>query len=125
MTASEKNRPLRVFFVAGEASGDRLGAALMAGLKTLTCVEFQGVGGPLMQAESRADFFEKMAGFNLVAESVVHRMIEHGTTVARVFDFVISEPVSTTVPMAEWMEVENGRITKAWLYYDSAAFPTG
>ena len=81
--------------------------------------------GPLMQAESRADFFEKMAGFNLVAESVVHRMIEHGTTVARVFDFVISEPVSTTVPMAEWMEVENGRITKAWLYYDSAAFPTG
>ena len=40
---------MRVFLVAGEASGDSLGAALMAGLKELTGpVEFAGVGGPLM-----------------------------------------------------------------------------
>ncbi len=42
---------MRVFIIAGEASGDRLGAALMAGLKSLKDVEFQGVGGALMQAE--------------------------------------------------------------------------
>ena len=48
---------MRVFLVAGEASGDRLGAALMAGLKTLTDVEFLGVGGPLMQAEGMASLF--------------------------------------------------------------------
>lgn len=42
---------IRVFLIAGEASGDKLGAALMAGLKSLTDVEFMGVGGPLMQAE--------------------------------------------------------------------------
>ena len=42
---------LKLFLIAGEPSGDRLGAALMAGLKSLTQVEFTGVGGPLMQAE--------------------------------------------------------------------------
>ena len=42
---------MRVFVIAGEASGDKLGAALMAGLKSLTDVTFDGVGGPLMQAE--------------------------------------------------------------------------
>ncbi|MDJ0630335.1 MAG: lipid-A-disaccharide synthase [Rhodobacter sp.] len=43
---------MRVFLVAGEASGDKLGAALMAGLRDLAgAVEFDGIGGPLMQAE--------------------------------------------------------------------------
>lgn len=43
---------MRVFLVAGEPSGDRLGAALMEGLKTLSPeVRFDGVGGPLMQAQ--------------------------------------------------------------------------
>lgn len=48
---------MKVFILAGEASGDRLGAALMAGLKTLTGVEFTGVGGPLMQAEGLDSLF--------------------------------------------------------------------
>ena len=43
---------MRVFLVAGEPSGDRLGGALMEGLKTLVPnVEFSGVGGPLMEAQ--------------------------------------------------------------------------
>ena len=43
---------MKVFVIAGEASGDKLGAALMAGLKSLRDdVTFDGVGGPLMQAE--------------------------------------------------------------------------
>ena len=38
---------MKLFLIAGEASGDRLGAALMAGLKALAPeVEFPGVGGP-------------------------------------------------------------------------------
>lgn len=45
------SRPLKLFLVAGEPSGDRLGAALMAGLKSLCAVEFVGVGGPLMTTE--------------------------------------------------------------------------
>ena len=49
--------PLKLFLIAGEPSGDRLGAALMAGLKALAPVEFAGVGGPLMQAEGMASLF--------------------------------------------------------------------
>ena len=41
---------MRVFIVAGEPSGDKLGAALMTGLQTLAGdVQFDGIGGPLMQ----------------------------------------------------------------------------
>ncbi|WP_170790977.1 lipid-A-disaccharide synthase [Ruegeria lacuscaerulensis] len=43
---------MRVFVVAGEPSGDRLGGALMEGLRSLQPdVQFDGVGGPLMQAQ--------------------------------------------------------------------------
>lgn len=49
---------MRLFVVAGEPSGDRLGAALMTGLKTLAPgVTFSGVAGPLMQAEGMASLF--------------------------------------------------------------------
>ncbi|MDP4032597.1 MAG: lipid-A-disaccharide synthase [Pseudorhodobacter sp.] len=49
---------MRLFLIAGEPSGDRLGAALMAGLRALVPeVQFAGVGGPLMQAEGLASLF--------------------------------------------------------------------
>eukprot|EP01031_Cornospumella_fuschlensis_P008134 gene8134-10036_t len=47
-----------LYLIAGEPSGDRLGAALMAGLKALSPgVEFHGIGGPLMQAEGMVSLF--------------------------------------------------------------------
>jgi lipid-A-disaccharide synthase len=43
---------MKVFLIAGEPSGDRLGGALMQGLMTLRPdISFAGVGGPLMQAQ--------------------------------------------------------------------------
>jgi lipid-A-disaccharide synthase len=48
---------LTLFLVAGEPSGDRLGAALMAGLTSLADVRFVGVGGPLMAAEGLDSLF--------------------------------------------------------------------
>ena len=49
---------LTFFLIAGEPSGDSLGAALMAGLKQLRPeVTFRGVGGPLMQAEGLQSLF--------------------------------------------------------------------
>ncbi|WP_209503978.1 MULTISPECIES: lipid-A-disaccharide synthase [unclassified Ruegeria] len=49
---------MRVFLVAGEPSGDRLGGALMEGLKTLIPdIEFDGVGGPLMAAQGLTSRF--------------------------------------------------------------------
>ncbi|MEM9786838.1 MAG: lipid-A-disaccharide synthase [Pseudomonadota bacterium] len=49
---------MKIFVIAGEPSGDKLGAALMAGLKQLRPdVTFDGVGGPLMRAEGLVSRF--------------------------------------------------------------------
>ena len=49
---------MKLFLIAGEPSGDRLGAALMIGLKALSpAVEFAGIGGPLMQAQGMQSLF--------------------------------------------------------------------
>ncbi|MFY0691367.1 MAG: lipid-A-disaccharide synthase [Paracoccaceae bacterium] len=49
---------MKIYLIAGEPSGDRLGAALMAGLKALHDeISFHGVGGPLMQAEGLDSLF--------------------------------------------------------------------
>ncbi len=52
-------RPLKVFIIAGEPSGDKLGGNLMTGLQTLTegAVEFQGIGGEMMQAAGLKSLF--------------------------------------------------------------------
>ncbi|MDV7269860.1 lipid-A-disaccharide synthase [Thioclava sp. A2] len=43
---------MKIFVIAGEASGDKLGAAVMEGLSTLAPgISFDGVGGPLMEAQ--------------------------------------------------------------------------
>ncbi len=59
MTDGAQVRPLRVFVVAGEHSGDALGATLMAALKRAhpAGIEFSGVGGEKMEAEGLASVF--------------------------------------------------------------------
>lgn len=49
---------MRVFVIAGESSGDALGAALMVGLRDLVPgVGFDGIGGPLMAAQGLVSRF--------------------------------------------------------------------
>ena len=50
---------MKFFLIAGETSGDQLGAALMAGLRQLAPdVEFCGIGGPEMTAQGLESLFE-------------------------------------------------------------------
>ena len=63
-------RPLKIALVAGEASGDILGAGLMSALKQQAQVpiEFVGVGGPLMEEQGLTSYFpmERLAVMGLV-----------------------------------------------------------
>lgn len=52
------NRPPHIFLIAGEASGDSLGAALMQSLKGMhPDVKFSGIGGRLMEEEGLNSLF--------------------------------------------------------------------
>jgi lipid-A-disaccharide synthase len=57
---------MKVFVIAGEPSGDNLGAAVMAGLRAqVPGVRFDGIGGPAMAAEGLQSRFE-MAELSLM-----------------------------------------------------------
>ena len=50
---------MRIFVIAGEPSGDRLGGALMAGLRQcVPDVQFDGIGGEQMQAQGLVSLFD-------------------------------------------------------------------
>ena len=55
----QRARKMKVYLIAGEPSGDKLGAELMAGLSRCTShkLEFFGVGGPLMEEQGLASLF--------------------------------------------------------------------
>src|SRR5690554_4034355 len=69
MTESAAQPPLKIALVAGEASGDILGAGLMQALREhCPQIEFIGVGGPLMEAQGLQSYFpmERLAIMGLV-----------------------------------------------------------
>jgi lipid-A-disaccharide synthase len=51
------SQPPLIFIIAGEASGDQLGADLMASLTSLREVRFAGIGGEAMQAHGLQSLF--------------------------------------------------------------------
>jgi lipid-A-disaccharide synthase len=51
------SRPLDIFLVAGEHSGDQLGFKLIRALRDETAIAVRGVGGPLMAGEGMASLF--------------------------------------------------------------------
>jgi lipid-A-disaccharide synthase len=83
---------LRIFLVAGEASGDLLGASLMRALKELhPGVEFRGIGGAAMQGEGLSSLFPmqelSIMGIFEVAPKLVGILKRMRQTVNAVLDF--------------------------------------
>lgn len=70
---------MKFFLIAGEPSGDNLGAPLMAGLKSLDAgAEFIGVGGPAMAAEGMASLFpmEELSVMGIVEVLPKYRQLQ-------------------------------------------------
>jgi lipid-A-disaccharide synthase len=57
--SGDPSRPLSLLLVAGEPSGDQLGAQLMAGIRSASDdqVKIEGVGGPAMEAQGLRSLF--------------------------------------------------------------------
>jgi lipid-A-disaccharide synthase len=80
---------MKIFLVAGEASGDQLGAALMQALRQeIPLISFAGIGGPAMQAEGLASLFPlsdlAVMGFLPVLANLPRLLSRIATTAAAV-----------------------------------------
>ena len=83
---------MRVFVIAGEPSGDRLGGALMAGLRALVPgVVFDGIGGERMRAEGLVSRFAmdelSVMGLVEVLPQIFHLKRRIAETAQAVVDF--------------------------------------
>ena len=75
---SDPARDLCVFLVAGEHSGDALGAKLMAAIAQASSgrVRFVGVGGPLMEAQGMASLFP-LTDVAIIGLAAIVRRLPH------------------------------------------------
>ncbi len=81
---------MKVFLLAGEVSGDRLGGALMAGLKELRDdVEFFGIGGEAMQAHGLQSLFpmEELSIMGLV--EVLPKYVHLKRRIRQTADYIV------------------------------------
>lgn len=72
---SHVSSPL-IFLIAGEASGDQLGADLMVSLRKMTGVRFAGIGGPAMAAQGLTSLFP-MEELSLMGVMGILRQLPH------------------------------------------------
>lgn len=78
--------------------------------------------GPMMQFDSAEAFtgmLREMAQ-GWVCEHKISREIEAGNEAVLAYDLVMTAPIAQTVPMFEWVTVENGKITDIKLMFDTA-----
>ncbi|MBF0187221.1 MAG: lipid-A-disaccharide synthase [Magnetococcales bacterium] len=82
-----KSKPLTIVMVAGEASGDVLGADLLAGLQErFDAITAKGVGGPRMQAHG----FNSLADFRELSIIGIVEAVQRLPSVWRIFRALIA-----------------------------------
>ncbi|MFN3824672.1 MAG: lipid-A-disaccharide synthase [Pseudorhodobacter sp.] len=89
---------MKLYLVAGEASGDRLGAALMAGFGQLRPdVAFQGIAGPQMQAQGMTSLFPMETLSVMGLAEILPRYLDLKARIRRVAADVLASGASALV----------------------------
>ena len=79
--------------------------------------------GPLMQAHSPEELFDKMKGFDCEFKNQLVHVVETGETVGALVDCVFCRPFQATVRMSEWFTIADGKIASSVLVYDTRQMP--
>jgi len=110
---------LDVFLVAGEESGDRLGAALMRALRERTAVRFAGVGGREMAAEGVASLFPiddlSIIGFTAIPQRIpktirLMRLTTKAVLARHPHVLVVIDSPAFTLRVARWVRAADPTI---------------
>jgi ketosteroid isomerase-like protein len=80
--------------------------------------------GPIVQADSKAEFLAGAKGAAAVARGVkIHHAWADGDDVCMFYDFEIETPAGAgSIQMAEWAVVRDGKLVSSRLVFDTAAF---
>ena len=79
--------------------------------------------GPMMEFESADECIEQMKKCGFEAQHKTIRTITDGSQVVKIFEWTVRQPFQGNFRMCECFQVENGKITSADLFYDTANFP--
>jgi lipid-A-disaccharide synthase len=92
-------RPLDVFLVAGEESGDQLGFKLMRALREEAggAVSFRGVGGPAMESEGLSSLFPMSDIAVMGFVPVIKRLPQLLARIRRTADAIVAQPPDVLV----------------------------
>ncbi|MDP2206489.1 MAG: nuclear transport factor 2 family protein [Alphaproteobacteria bacterium] len=79
--------------------------------------------GPMTEMHGSDEMLGFMANCPFACSQQNLAFVAEGNKVVQTFDWVTIAPFKATVSMCEVLEVQDGQIKSAKLFYDSAAFP--
>jgi len=80
--------------------------------------------GSMASFDTPEDYIAAMKSFPFEGAPIESKFMVDGNRVAHAFVWQMTAPVRTEIPMCEVLEIENGKVQSAELFYDSAAMPT-
>lgn len=79
--------------------------------------------GPMMEMKSVDEAIVFMKDCPFECDTQTSMLISEGNKAVHVFDWHVTAPFQATIPMVEVLEIEDNKIKKARLFFDTALFP--
>lgn len=79
--------------------------------------------GPMMEINGPDESIAVMNDFPFEYHNENEDLIVEDNKAVHIFDWVITAPFKATIPMTEVLELEDNKVKKARLFFDTALFP--